>query len=346
MSTRPPRSRTSRSRVCRVRVRPKATQTSRATSAAPLDLVAGAPAAPHAGGTSRPPRRAMPRAGGSRTSRSFPPRRRADARACRVERLPFAERGHRQGRRFQAQRRGALRQRVLHRRGDVQGAAAALDHPDGQDQPAGSALGRHARRRGHVVRQCRRGPEGLRRHAGHGRHRRPAQHGRHRPEPQFLRRRHRMQQARRPTPRRTTPPFSESHERRADHRAPQQCRRARADRRRRPRLDGRACRRTWRRSRPPTRRVRSPATTPSCFSPPPIPLSATSESRATGALGQGHQRDDRARRSKGDCSLSNYALLTDHPDYLNVTVDHDQRDTQRKIIDVIMAGRNDAVATQ
>ena len=51
-------------------------------------------------------------------------------------------------------------------------------------------------------------------------------------------------------------------------------------------------------------------------------------------------------RDKGDCSLSNYALLTGHPDYLNVTVDHDEREKQRKIIDVIMSGRNDAVATQ
>jgi hypothetical protein len=49
---------------------------------------------------------------------------------------------------------------------------------------------------------------------------------------------------------------------------------------------------------------------------------------------------------KGDCSLSNYALLTDHPDYVNVTVDHDQGDKQLRIIDALMAGRNTAVATQ
>ena len=73
----------------------------------------------------------------------------------------------------------------------------------------------------------------------------------------------------------------------------------------------------------------------------PIPVSDDGGEPRRGACRQGHQRDDRARRRQGDCSLSNYALLTGHPDYLNVTVDHDERDKQRKIIDVIMAGRND-----
>jgi hypothetical protein len=75
------------------------------------------------------------------------------------------------------------------------------------------------------------------------------------------------------------------------------------------------------------------------------PISATAEGRAKTLAAKGINTMVELV-GKGDCSLSNDTLLTGHPDYLNVTVDHDQRDTQRKIIDVIMAGRNDAVATQ
>jgi len=48
----------------------------------------------------------------------------------------------------------------------------------------------------------------------------------------------------------------------------------------------------------------------------------------------------------GDCSFSNYTLLKGHPNYLNVTVDDDERDKQMKIIELIMAGRNDTLAAQ
>jgi hypothetical protein len=41
---------------------------------------------------------------------------------------------------------------------------------------------------------------------------------------------------------------------------------------------------------------------------------------------------------RGDCSLSNYAVLTGHPDYFNVTVDHGEGEKQRKIIDAIITG--------
>ncbi len=78
-----------------------------------------------------------------------------------------------------------------------------------------------------------------------------------------------------------------------------------------------------------------------------IPVSTTSKTRAAALAAKGiNAMIEGVRDGKGDCSLSNYALLTDHPDYLNVTVDHGERDKQVKIIDVIMAGRNDAVATQ
>jgi hypothetical protein len=75
------------------------------------------------------------------------------------------------------------------------------------------------------------------------------------------------------------------------------------------------------------------------------PVSATAESRAR-ALAEKGVNAMIEIVSKGDCSLSNDTLLTGHPDYLNVTVDHDQRNVQRQIIDVIMAGRNATVATQ
>ena len=51
------------------------------------------------------------------------------------------------------------------------------------------------------------------------------------------------------------------------------------------------------------------------------------------------------RKNRGDCSLSNYAVLTGHKKYLNVTVDHDEREKQMRIVDVLM-GREEAVASQ
>jgi hypothetical protein len=79
----------------------------------------------------------------------------------------------------------------------------------------------------------------------------------------------------------------------------------------------------------------------------PIPVTATSQTRAAALNARGiNVMIEGVRDGEGDCSLSNYALLTGHSDYLNVTVDHGERDRQRQIIDVIMAGRNDTVATQ
>jgi hypothetical protein len=43
-------------------------------------------------------------------------------------------------------------------------------------------------------------------------------------------------------------------------------------------------------------------------------------------------KDDR-----GDCSLSNYVVLTGHPDYFNITVHHDEAEKQRLLIDAILA---------
>ena len=40
---------------------------------------------------------------------------------------------------------------------------------------------------------------------------------------------------------------------------------------------------------------------------------------------------------EGDCSLSNYAVLSGHQHYANVTVDHDEGEKQMKIIDLIVA---------
>jgi len=79
----------------------------------------------------------------------------------------------------------------------------------------------------------------------------------------------------------------------------------------------------------------------------PIPVSTTSKAEATELSAKGiNVMIEKIGDGKGDCSFSNYTLLTGHPDYLNVTVDDDERDKQKKIIDVIMAGRNDTVATQ
>jgi hypothetical protein len=52
------------------------------------------------------------------------------------------------------------------------------------------------------------------------------------------------------------------------------------------------------------------------------------------------------RKGRGDCSLSNYAALSGHHGYFNVTVDHDEAEKQRKILGVILAGGAETVATQ
>jgi hypothetical protein len=52
------------------------------------------------------------------------------------------------------------------------------------------------------------------------------------------------------------------------------------------------------------------------------------------------------REGRGDCSFSNYAILSGHTNFYNVTVDKDEADKQKKIVDAIMAGRPAPVATQ
>ena len=43
------------------------------------------------------------------------------------------------------------------------------------------------------------------------------------------------------------------------------------------------------------------------------------------------------REGRGDCSLSNYAVLSGHKFYANVTVDHDEGEKQMKIIDLVVS---------
>ncbi len=78
-----------------------------------------------------------------------------------------------------------------------------------------------------------------------------------------------------------------------------------------------------------------------------VPVTTTAEARAADLSTKGiNAVVEGVREEKGDCSLSNYSLLSGHPDYLNVTVDKGERDKQRKIIDVILSGQTEEVATQ
>jgi hypothetical protein len=52
------------------------------------------------------------------------------------------------------------------------------------------------------------------------------------------------------------------------------------------------------------------------------------------------------REGEGDCSLSNYSVLTGHQDYLNVTVDHDGGEKQLQMVDVIMERRAEIAAAR
>ncbi len=77
-----------------------------------------------------------------------------------------------------------------------------------------------------------------------------------------------------------------------------------------------------------------------------IPVSTTSKQLAEDLADKGiNAIIEKVRKNRGDCSLSNYAVLTGHKKYLNVTVDQDEREKQMRIIDVLM-GREDAVASQ
>jgi hypothetical protein len=62
------------------------------------------------------------------------------------------------------------------------------------------------------------------------------------------------------------------------------------------------------------------------------------KSRVSTLSGRGiHVVVEPVPEERGDCSLSNLAVLSGHPDYFNVTVAQDGADKQRRIIDAIMA---------
>lgn len=79
----------------------------------------------------------------------------------------------------------------------------------------------------------------------------------------------------------------------------------------------------------------------------PVPVSTTAKARATDLSAKGiNALIETVAKGKGDCSLSNFALLSGHEDYLNVTVDADERDKQKQIVDTIMLGHTVVTATQ
>ncbi len=55
---------------------------------------------------------------------------------------------------------------------------------------------------------------------------------------------------------------------------------------------------------------------------------------------------EEVRKDRGDCSLSNFAVLIGNPNYFNVTVHQDEHEKQMRIVDVLMSGRAESVASQ
>ena len=51
------------------------------------------------------------------------------------------------------------------------------------------------------------------------------------------------------------------------------------------------------------------------------------------------------REGRGDCSLSNYAVLSGHSAYLNVTADHDAGEKQRRIVGIVMGSFGSVAAS-
>lgn len=78
-----------------------------------------------------------------------------------------------------------------------------------------------------------------------------------------------------------------------------------------------------------------------------IPVSTTSKRAAEDLAASGiNAVIEKVRKGRGDCSLSNYAVLTGHKHYLNITVDGDEREKQMLIIDLLMSSREKTVAAQ
>lgn len=71
-------------------------------------------------------------------------------------------------------------------------------------------------------------------------------------------------------------------------------------------------------------------------SPQPVPGELTNRANSLAAKGV-NVIIEAVREGRGDCSLSNYAVLSGHPTYLNVTVDHDGGDKQRRIVALLMS---------
>jgi hypothetical protein len=79
----------------------------------------------------------------------------------------------------------------------------------------------------------------------------------------------------------------------------------------------------------------------------PVPVTTVAESTADELNAKGiNAVIEPVEEGKGDCSLSNYALLTGFSKYFNVTVDKDEGEKQLKIIDAILAPPLQTAATQ
>jgi hypothetical protein len=75
------------------------------------------------------------------------------------------------------------------------------------------------------------------------------------------------------------------------------------------------------------------------------PVSAAAANRMAELSGKGvNVVLEPVRKGHGDCSLANYAVLSGHADYANVTVNWDEGEKQRKIIDVLMNGHASVAA--
>ena len=77
------------------------------------------------------------------------------------------------------------------------------------------------------------------------------------------------------------------------------------------------------------------------------PTAAPIEERADALSGSGvNVVIEPVRKGRGDCSLSNDAVLSGHDAYYNVTVDGEDGDKQRRIIDMIMSGLSTVAASR
>jgi hypothetical protein len=76
------------------------------------------------------------------------------------------------------------------------------------------------------------------------------------------------------------------------------------------------------------------------------PVSADVENRMDALAALGLNVVLETVKGDGDCSLSNYAVLSEHKDYFNITVNHNEGAKQRRMVEAILSTATTVAASE